>query len=230
MKNDKAQIENTPAWQRVEEAVREHQEKNKQIHSVFRQPSPKNGDEAGPPEGHPTVFVTDMIARTSAKLVASATPKGPPAKVVYWFGFECGDRASVTTLIVPEKETNTDSILASAVANEEIFSAIVSASLVFLGQVRLQDDDDDGDDGDDETERDIRFEGALSIEIPRSQNPGRLELDQCRVYRQLDGNCHNISRQLNGHLRVIPGFKDLRKPSEMASRVYSVPVRASSMS
>lgn len=228
MNQEKPHTENTSAWQRVEQAIREHQEKNQQVRGIFRQPPEKAENETGSPDGHPIVFVTDMITRTSARLVRATTPKGPPAKVVYWFGFECGDRASVTTLIVPEKESNTDSILASAVANEEIFSAIVSASLVFLGQVRLQqDDEEEFEEG--EPGRDVRFEGALSIEIPPSDHPGRLDLDQCRIYRQLDGQCRSISRELHGHLRVIPGFKDLRKPREASSRVFSVPVRANSV-
>lgn len=209
MSKEKPQTKNTPAWQRVEEAIHRHQKKNQQVRGAFRQ-EPKREEESRPPQGHPTVFITNTLTRMSARLVRGSTPKTPPAEVVYWFGFECGEKASVTTLVVPEKETTPDSILASAVANEEVFSAIVSASLIFLGQVRLQREGDE-DLAEKELGPDIRFEGALSIEVPPSQDPGRLELDQCRIYRQMGGKCRKISsRDLEGHLRVIPGFKDLR--------------------
>ena len=54
--------------------------------------------------------------------------------VVYWFGLELGERAMVTTLVVPDADTTRGSIRTSAAANAEALSVITDTPLVLLGQ------------------------------------------------------------------------------------------------
>lgn len=193
----------TPHWQVVEQALDHHQRDQRRARRARRARHKAGGRAAAAPE-LPVVFVSDDLARQTARLLEVAS-------VVYWFGFDCDDRASVTTLIIPEDDRRTDSILASAVADEELFSTIVGASLAFLGQVRKRPDADDpavpgpG--------RDVRFEGAFSIDVPRNGSGASvLELERCVVHRQVAGEPHRIAgEEMRSHLRVIPGFRDLRK-------------------
>lgn len=194
----------TPHWQLVEQALDHHQRDQRRA-SRARRRLRKTGSAAAPP-AMPVVFVTDSLARQTARLLESA-------EVVYWFGFDCDDRASVTTLIIPEDDQRADSILASAVADEELFSTIVGASLAFLGQVRTGPAAVAQAAALPGPRRDVRFEGALSIEVPRNGSSlSTLGLDRCVVHRQIAGECHRIAAdELRSHLRVIPGFRDLRR-------------------
>lgn len=204
-----------PHWQSVEAALEEHQGKKRQARRAFR--GTPNRPSGGSPGEVPTLFVTETLARRTLELLASPAGAAPRPGVVYWFGFAFGERSCATTLIVPEEENRADAILASAVANEEVFAAVVSASLVFLAEVRLRSGD--GDEPRDDGGRDVRFEGAFSIEAPPSPP---LDVDHWRVRRQVEGESREIATEdLHRHLRLIPGFKDLRAPRNPPPRVMT---------
>lgn len=214
-------------WQLVEEALDEHRGKKREARRVLRRGPERSRPGPSRMTGHPpTLFLTETVIRRTVELLGSAS--GPAARadaarpgVVYWFGFEFGERACVTTLMIPEEVDRADSILASAVANEEVFTAIVSASLVFLAEVRPRPDE--GPEPPDEYRRDVRFEGAFSIEVSPCLP---FHLEDCRVRRQVGGECREIEiAELEDHLRLIPGFKDLRRRGRLAPCVVTPPIR-----
>jgi hypothetical protein len=204
-----------PYWKLVEDALDERYGTKRQARSAAgRKESSRPGKASA--EELPTLFLTLVQARQTLKVLE--TPKGvsPPPGVVYWLGFDCGKRACVTTLVVPAEEARSDAVLASAVADEEIFSAVVNTGLVFLGEVRLrcgQDPDRPG----------LRFDGAFSIDVA----PGRtFDLGECRIHRRIGGECRQIpDAELRRHLRVIPGFKDLRDPRSPSRGAISPSIR-----
>ena len=218
-----------PVWRAVEKALEEHQGKKRQARRAFRRAPGKTRSGGAAPTEAPTLFLTETLARRTLEILESPAGDMPEPGAVFWFGFEHGERACVTTLIVPEEESRADAILASAVADEEVFSAIVGASLVFLGEVRLAAAEEDHDERvsdervPDERVPDVRFEGAFAIEVPPM---GPFDLEECRVHRQIAGQCRRIgAEELRDHLRLIPGFKDLRQRDRPAARVVTPAIR-----
>lgn len=212
----------TPVWKAVEKALEDHHGKRRQARRAFRRGPAKTRSGGAPPGEVPTVFLTETLARRTLEILEAPGGGSPGPGSVLWFGFEHGERACVTTLIVPEEANRTDAVLASAVADEEVFSAIVSASLVFLGEVRLADEEEEAETRD-ERAPDVRFEGAFAIEVPTCRP---FDLEVCRVHRQIAGECRRIdAAELGGHLRLIPGFRDLRKRSRPPSSASPPAIR-----
>lgn len=165
----------------------------------------------------PTVYVTDEMALRTADLLARPRAGLWPPGTVFWLGLRCGARACVTTLIIPEdasgNDAGGDAVLASAVANDEIFSAVVGASLVYLGQVRSRPALTRQPSPTAAPDADGRYEGALCIELaPAAGGKPGFVLEDCLVWRQVAGERRQIAAdELAAHLRLIPAFKDLRK-------------------
>lgn len=163
--------------------------------------------------GLPTVYVSDALARHTADLLAGRRAGVEPPSTVFWLGFRCGGRACVTTLIVPEDDVREDAILASAVANDEIFSAVVGASLVYLGQARSRPALTQQPSPTAAPDLDVRYDGALCVELPPPANgKAGFALEDCLVSRQIGGERRQIAAgELAAHLRLLPAFKDLRR-------------------
>lgn len=213
-----------PHWQAVEEALEARQSTGRRARRALRRLRyQEKKSRQSPAAAQPVVFVTDTLARRSVELLTR--PQGQAAGVVYWFGFECGERAAVSTVIVPQEEGRADAVLASAVANEEVFSAIVGASLVFLGQLRLAavgaEERKAPDPG-----RDVRFEGSFYIEVPPgTEAASKRDPAAWRIFRQIQGETQTVQpRDLDRHLRIIPGFKDLRGPRARPPRIVTTPL------
>jgi len=176
----------------------------------------------------PTVYVTDEMARRSADLLARPRGGMAPPTAVFWLGLRGGVRACVTTLIVPEEASGNvaggDAVLASAVANDEIFSAVVGASLVYLGQVRSRPALTQQPYPTAAPAADVRYQGALCVELPASANgKSGFLLEDCLVWRQIAGERRLLAAaELDAHLRLVPAFKDLRRrPVQGAPTVSS---------
>lgn len=194
-----------PHWQVVEEALarpprRRRKRRRREAHE-------------GPVATLPTVFVTDEMARRTAGVLARPRAGLQPPSTVFWLGLRCGARACVTTLIVPEDVRGGDAVLDSAVANDEILSAVVGASLVYLGQARSRPDLTQQPSPTATPDVDVRYEGALCVELPASADGrGGFVLEDCLVWRQIAGERRQIAAgELAGHLRLLPAFKDLRR-------------------
>lgn len=175
-------------------------------------------DAATPP---PTVYVSDLIARQSARLLELAEREPAAPAVLYWLGFELGERACVTTLVRPDAAVDR-SLLTSALAWDEALAAVADASLVYLGEATSRPEEAPP------ASAEPPFgwlagtvAGRLSVVIPPLRD-GAFELAKCTVYRHLDGGYRRLaSAELDAHLRVVPGYTDLRKyrPAPPPARV-----------
>lgn len=84
----------------------------------------------------PVLYITDTLLAETGRLIASFAAHRDSEGVVYWFGFEFGDKSVVTTLIVPDADTTHGCISTSPEVNAEVLSHIVGTPLALLGQAR----------------------------------------------------------------------------------------------
>lgn len=172
----------------------------------------------------PVVYVTRTLLDETARLLGSFAPDakesdGADAEdaaaegegVVYWFGLELGERAMVTTLVVPDADTTRGSIRTSAAANAEALSVITDTPLVLLGQAHSHPWRRVAHSWVDDRDTFAQFPGAMSVVVPFYGRRG-IDLSTCGVHRHLEGYYRRIPRaQITEHLRVVPGFADFRK-------------------
>lgn len=159
----------------------------------------------------PTVYVSDLIARQTARLLELAEREPSAPGVLYWLGFELGERACVTTLVRPDGAADR-SLLTSAVAWDEALAAVADAALVYLGEATSRPEEAPP------ASAELPFgwlaetcAGKLSVVIP-SLREGAFELAKCTVYRHLEGGYRRLAaKELDAHLRIVPGYTDLRK-------------------
>src|SRR6185369_1475851 len=78
--------------------------------------------------------ITNELAQETARLLDTFALRRPSEGVVYWFGIERDDLAVVTTLIVPDADTEGGTVQTSAQANGNAIRVVVDTPLVFLGQ------------------------------------------------------------------------------------------------
>lgn len=187
-----------PHWEMVEQALA----------GRHRGPKAPTGAAAAPP----IVYVSDLLARQTARLLELAERDPAAPRVLYWLGFELGERASVTTLVRPDAAAVDSSVLTSAVAWDEALAAVADASLSFLGEAVSRDPKTPATPGNLPFEwMTGSFAGALSVVIPPLSD-GAFELAKCTVYRHLDGRYRRLAAaELDAHLRLVPGYTDLRK-------------------
>ncbi len=204
--------EKPPHWQVVEQALAK-QWRGKGSRRRHRE----NDKAAAPKPKPPTVYLTSTLVRQTAKLLGPTSPQ-PSPDVVYWLGFELEDRACVTTLVVPDTDTREHSSLTAAVASDEALATAADAPLVLLGQARALQRSGDATLPRTPRDRDISSEGVFTVEILAFTKAG-FDLASCAVFRQIDGKRRQITAdEMDEHLRVLPGYKDLRKRRQMASR------------
>jgi proteasome lid subunit RPN8/RPN11 len=158
--------------------------------------------------GLPVVFITDELARRSAMLLDSFAQEGPSEGVVYWFGLDQPGAAIVTTLVVPDADTSRGCIRTSARANAQAIELMVGTPLVYIGQVHSHPGAHVWHSATDDTDTFARCDGVISVVVPWFGRYG-LHLDQCGVHRHIGGRFRRIEH-IDDHIRLIPGFADLR--------------------
>lgn len=157
----------------------------------------------------PLIYITDVLAQQTAQLLDSFASYRPSEGVVYWFGIEHGSAAVVTTLLVPNADTTEGSVYTSSEANAEALNVIVGSPLVYFGQAHSHPGRHVSHSCHDDESTFARFDGAISVVVPWYGRYG-LHLDQCGVHRH-EGGRFRVVRKVEEHLRIIPGFADLRK-------------------
>jgi hypothetical protein len=159
----------------------------------------------------PVIFIAASMVDRSAELLASFAALRPREGVVYWFGLELGDRAVVTTLVVPNADTQHGAVHTSAAANAEALTAIVGTPLVLLGQAHSHPGSNVCHSAVDDRETFCQFPGALSVVVPFFGFYGA-PLAHCGIHRYVDGKYHPIpTDRVSGHLIVLPDEHDFRR-------------------
>jgi hypothetical protein len=172
----------------------------------------------GPAVMMPVVYVAESLLEETARLLATFAAVEESEGVVYWFGFEMGKGAVVTTLIVPDADTSTGAVNTSAAVNADAVAAVAGTPLVLLGQVHSHPSRRVGHSWVDDRETFAQFPGAFSVVVPFYGQRGMV-LDECGVHRHIDGQYRRIKRgYVEEHLRVIPGVRDLRTSEPEARR------------
>ena len=169
-------------------------------------------DEQGHAENSlPVLHITDTLLAETGRLIASFAADRDSEGVVYWFGFELGDKSVVTTLIVPDADTSHGCISTSPEVNAEVLSRIVGTPLALLGQAHSHPGNKVRHSWVDDRDTFARFDGAISVVVPYFARRG-INLRRCGVHRHLGGAFHLVNnKQLDRHIVVIPGHADLRR-------------------
>lgn len=161
--------------------------------------------------GLPVLHITDTLLYETGRLISSFAEDRDSEGVVYWFGLEIGDKAVVTTLIVPDADTSRGCISTTPEVNAEALSVIVGTPLVLLGQAHSHPGTGVRHSPVDDSETFARFEGAISIVVPHYARRG-VNLHHCGVHRHIEGTFQLINnKQLDEHIVVVPGRADLRR-------------------
>lgn len=161
--------------------------------------------------GQPIIYISDVLAARTAELLDSFAQFRPSEGIVYWFGFEFGDRAVITTLVVPDADTSGGAVSTSVEANAEAIALLVDTPLVHLGQAHSHPCTNVGHSPIDDMETFSRYDGAISVVVPWFGRYG-FDLGECGVHRHIDGRFQRI-RNVHDHMRVFRGFTDLRRLS-----------------
>jgi hypothetical protein len=158
----------------------------------------------------PLVYLTSDLFAESIRLLATFAEREDAEGVVYWFGFEDGRRAVVTSVIVPNADTRFGNVSTSAAANAEALSVITDTPLVLVGQAHSHPRAWVGHSIHDDRETFAQFPGALSVVVPWfGRRP--VTMDECGVHRIIDGRYVQIDpEKVAEHLRLIPGTVDCR--------------------
>ena len=158
----------------------------------------------------PVVMIADTLLSRTAALLASFATECDAEGIVYWFGMECDTTAVITTLVVPNANTQYGCISTPPEVNAEALSVIVGTPLVLIGQAHSHPGYKVRHSWIDDRDSFARFEGALSMVVPFFGKRG-IRLSRCVVHRFLNGRFRVIGcAEMFEHLRVIPGEKDFR--------------------
>jgi hypothetical protein len=158
----------------------------------------------------PVVYLSAILAAHTADLLDSFAVERPSEGVVYWYGLELGGRAVVTTLVVPDADTESGAVQTSAAANAQTLEAILDTPLQLLGQAHSHPSSYVQHSPTDDAETFARFEGMISVVVPYFGRYG-LHIDCCGVYRFIQGGFHLVRpTELNRHLVILPGKRDFR--------------------
>jgi hypothetical protein len=158
-----------------------------------------------------TIYIADTLSDRTAALLDSFAAVRPSEGVVYWYGLELGNRAVVTTLIVPDAATHSGAIHTSETANARTLEAIVGTPLQLLGQAHSHPGPHVQHSATDDTETFARFEGMISVVVPYFGRYG-LHPHACGIHRYLQGGFWPIpAEDVGRHLVVLPGERDFRR-------------------
>jgi hypothetical protein len=159
----------------------------------------------------PIIYISDVLAARTAELLDSFAHFRPSEGIVYWFGFEFGGRAVITTLVVPDADTSGGAVSTSVEANAEAIALLVDTPLVHLGQAHSHPCTNVGHSHVDDTDTFSRYDGAISVVVPWFGRYG-FNLGECGVHRHSDGRFQRI-QNVDDHMRVFRGLTDLRRLS-----------------
>lgn len=159
----------------------------------------------------PVLHITDTLLAETGRLIASFAADRDSEGVVYWFGFEFGDKSVATTLIVPDADTTHGCISTSPEVNAEVLSRIVGTPLALLGQAHSHPGNEVRHSWIDDRDTFARFDGAISVVVPYFALRG-INLRRCGVHRHVGGAFQLVNtKQLDKHIVVVPGHADLRR-------------------
>ena len=167
----------------------------------------------------PVVFLTKAQLDETARLLASFAPPGDEHEgIVYWFGLELGERAVVTTLVVPDADTSYGSVRTSPEANAEAVALTIGTPLVLLGQAHSHPSEWVEHSGVDDRDTFAQWTGAISVVVPWYGGRG-MRIESCGVHRHIGGRYEWIpAERVCEHLQVLDARVDLRKPRGSRSR------------
>lgn len=185
-------------------------------------PANKNGDVKDPSTNRievvadisdavvPTVYITEKLLERTRELLASFAKNSRSEGVVYWFGFEFGEAAVVTTLVVPDADTSFGCIRTSPRANVQALSIIIGTPLILLGQAHSHPGSGVRHSPTDDYETFASFDGAISVVVPHFGREG-IELETCGIHRHTGGAFQYIEpSEISDHISVLPGEADFR--------------------
>lgn len=162
----------------------------------------------------PVVYITKNLLERTRELLASFAKNSRSEGVVYWFGFESGEAAIVTTLVVPDADTSWGCIRTTPQANAQALSAIVGTPLILLGQAHSHPGAGVRHSETDDRETFASFDGAISVVVP---NFGRdeIDLETCGIHRHTGGAFQYIeTSEISDHICVLPDEADFRKKKQ----------------
>jgi hypothetical protein len=158
------------------------------------------------------IYITEELGERTAQLLDSFASEQPSEGIVYWFGLELEKCSVVTTLIVPEADTRDGCIQTSVEANAEVIRVIVGSPLVLIGQAHSHPGRNVSHSSVDDEQSFARFDGALSVVVPWFGRYG-FRIEECGLHRHVGGRFVRV-RDSYAHLRIVPGFADLRLKGE----------------
>lgn len=162
------------------------------------------------------IYISDTLLERSGELLASFSDPEPAEGIVYWFGFELAGKSVITSILVPNANTNYGCVSTTAEANAQVLMSVVGTPLVLIGQahshpgsiVRHSDVDD--------RQTFPRFEGAISVVAPYFARRG-MDLNHCGVHRFIEGEYRLLKPgKVRDHLVVVPGERDFRQGQDLA--------------
>lgn len=160
---------------------------------------------------HPTIHIGTQLLTDTARLLATFAEYMPSEGVVYWFGLELGRVAVVTTLVVPDADTDAGRVSTSAAANAEALNVVVGTPLVLLGQAHSHPSRNVDHSWVDDRDTFAQFDGALSVVVPHYGRRG-MDLSRCGVHRHVDGRYERIKKaDLRTHIWVLPSLAEYRR-------------------
>jgi hypothetical protein len=162
----------------------------------------------------PTIYITQNLLERTRELLASFAENTRSEGVVYWFGFELGEAAVVTTLVVPNADTRWGCIRTTPQVNAQALSAIVGTPLILVGQAHSHPGSGVRHSDTDDKETFASFDGCISVVVPHFGKEG-INLETCGIHRHINGAFHYIeTSEISDHISVLPGEADFRAKTQ----------------
>lgn len=169
---------------------------------------------------HPTIYITQNLLERTCELLASFAEKTRSEGVVYWFGFELGETAVVTTLVVPNADTRWGCIRTTPQVNAQALSAIVGTPLMLVGQAHSHPGSGVRHSDTDDKETFASFDGCISVVVPHFGQEG-INLETCGIHRHINGVFHYIdTSEISNHISVLPGEADFRAKAQTNGSIH----------
>jgi len=158
----------------------------------------------------PIIYITQNLLERTRELLASFAENSRSEGMVYWFGFELGETAVVTTLVVPNADTRWGCIRTTPQVNVQALSAIVGTPLMLIGQAHSHPGSGVRHSDTDDKETFASFDGCISVVVPHFGQEG-INLETCGIHRHINGVFRYIeTSEISDHIGVLPGEADFR--------------------
>lgn len=172
--------------------------------------SPNKDNVIGEVSAITTVYITENLLERTRELLASFANHSRSEGIVYWFGFELGEQAIITTLIVPDADTKWGCIRTSPQANAQALSAIIGTPLMLLGQAHSHPGEFVRHSETDDKETFASFDGAISVVVPHFGRES-INLETCGIHRHINRTFQYIEpSDISEHIKLLPGEADFR--------------------